>query len=186
MKGLRFAFFALGAVVAASSLPSCIKDEEDVDKQWRDDNTDYVEQQEALVGEDGQKVYERIAPEWSPAQFVLVQWHTRPAGFATMMRPMSNSTVDIKYEGRLYDGTVFDSSYARTTHGDSIYRCRPNEMVVGMWTALTSMVPGDSVTLVIPAISGYGAATRSKIKPYSTLIFDVKMKQIVNFDTPSD
>ncbi len=80
------------------------------------------------------------------------------------------------------EGKSLGNSYSTTTYGDSIYQSRPNNNIVGMWAALTSMHVGDSVTMVIPAKSGYGASAVGSIKPYSALIYHVKMKSIPAYD----
>lgn len=159
-------------------MTSCLDDDDDKNyDDWRKENEEYVAKQEN-AGE-----YERIVPVWAPGLFVLMKYHQRAADYATLIPPLSTSTVDIKYRGMLIDSTQFDSSFSQTTYGDSIYRCVPNKMVAGFWTALTNMVPGDSVTVIIPAQAGYGVkGSGSTIKPYSTLIFDIKMKQIVKYD----
>lgn len=177
----RLPLLALPLLMAAG-VSSCLDDNEEDYEDWRKKNDAYVERQRDSITPAGEQYYNCYAPEWSPKQYVLIHWHTRPADWQNKIHPLSNSTVDIKYEGRDCDGKVFDSSYSRTTPADSIYRTRPNQLVAGFWAALTQMVPGDSVTVVIPAISGYGAMKQSGIKPYSALTFDIKLKSIVKFE----
>ncbi len=63
------------------------------------------------------------------------------------------------YEGRLIDGSVFDSSYAR---GETV--SFPLGGVIGGWTeGLQLMKPGGKATLTIPAQLG---------RPFPTLSFD--------------
>ena len=72
--------------------------------------------------------------------------------------------------------------YSMTQYGDSIYQSMPNENIIGMWVAMTSLHVGDSVTLVIPAGSAYGSASRSPIEPFSTLIYHMKMKGVPKYE----
>ncbi|MDE7190513.1 MAG: FKBP-type peptidyl-prolyl cis-trans isomerase, partial [Muribaculaceae bacterium] len=102
------------------------------------------------------------------------------------LMPLDNSTVDVKYCLRNIEGTVIESSYSTTTYGDSIYRTQPNANVIGFWTGLTNMHVGDSVTMVIPYQAGYGSASQRALLPFSTLIFDVKLKSIYRYETPND
>lgn len=186
MRSRVLAAPAVAAFLLLPALASCIKDNEVDYTQWKADNEQYVSEQQQRTAEDGTPYYEQLTVDWLPGVTVLVHWHKRPADHDRVMKPLDNSTVDIKYAGRLYDQTAFDDSYSRTTYGDSIYRCRPNQMVRGFWATLTQMVPGDSVTVVIPAIAAYGVSGNgSTIKPYSALEFDIMMKRVVSYETPS-
>lgn len=171
----------LAFMLATPMLTSCLKDDDDTPDytEWRKENEAYV-----AARLDSTDKYDKFSPVWAPDAFVLIQWHSRPEGYSTMLRPMDNSLVDVKYCGRRIDGTVFDSSYPQTANGDSIYRTKPNSNVLGFWATLTQMVPGDSVTVIIPARYGYGATGQGKITPFTTLIFDLKLKKIVKWDAP--
>lgn len=163
------------------AVSACIKDDEKDYSEWKKRNEAFVDECRSAVTPDGKPEYESYSPVWlGSSQFVLIKYHTRPVGYADSIHPMDNSTVDIKYQGMLMDSTVFDNSYNRTADGDSIYRCRPNAMIPGFWATLTHLVPGDSVTVVIPARLGYGVSGTTGIPPYSALIFDIKMKRIVS------
>lgn len=182
---LRLLLPAVSAMLLMPALSSCLKDKDDGLDTWKSDNDKYFVAQMDTTDAAGQLYYERYTPVWQPGITLLIRWHKRPADYATRMKPMDNSLVNIKYEGRLYNGTVFNNSYSSTTYGDSIYRCRPSALVPGFWAALTQMVPGDSVTVVIPSQAGYGASGHgSSIKPYSALTFDIKLKDIVAWDSP--
>ncbi len=80
------------------------------------------------------------------------------------------------------NGKYLGDSYSMTQYGDSIYQSMPNENIIGMWVAMTSLHVGDSVTLVIPAGSAYGSASRSPIEPFSTLIYHMKMKGVPKYE----
>lgn len=90
------------------------------------------------------------------------------------------SKVKIYYKGSLIDGTVFDDQSFENSSGASF---RPSEVVDGFGTALQNMHPGDRWTVWIPQQMGYsvaGSTTGSvTIKPYSTLIFDIEIVEIV-------
>jgi FKBP-type peptidyl-prolyl cis-trans isomerase FklB len=79
------------------------------------------------------------------------------------------------FEGRLIDGTVFDSSYAR---GESISFLLAQ--VIAGWAEGVQLMPlGSKYELTIPHELGYGArGAPGVIPPYSTLIFDVELLKI--------
>ncbi|MBQ8047741.1 MAG: FKBP-type peptidyl-prolyl cis-trans isomerase [Prevotella sp.] len=89
--------------------------------------------------------------------------------------PTADAKVTVKYEGKMIDGTVFDSSYQRNPQ-TSTFRC--NQVIKGWTEALTMMPVGSKWELYIPQELGYGSRQAGKIKPYSTLIFTVELISI--------
>ena len=86
--------------------------------------------------------------------------------------PKATDTVKVHYEGRLLDGTVFDSSIAR---GQPI--SFPLNRVIPGWTeGLQLMKVGDKFKFEIPAKLAYGANPPTRaIPPNSTLVFEVEL-----------
>ncbi|MBW8863650.1 MAG: FKBP-type peptidyl-prolyl cis-trans isomerase [Verrucomicrobia bacterium] len=86
--------------------------------------------------------------------------------------PKATDTVKVHYEGKLLDGTVFDSSIAR---GQPI--SFPLNAVIPGWTeGLQLMKVGDKFKFEIPANLAYGANSPSPaIPPNSTLVFEVEL-----------
>ena len=90
--------------------------------------------------------------------------------------PQSSDKVKVHYEGRLLDGTVFDSSYKRGEPAEFT----PMQVIKGWTEALTLMPVGSKWQLYIPYELGYGErGAGENIKPYSMLIFDVELLEIV-------
>ncbi len=89
--------------------------------------------------------------------------------------PKKTDKVKVKYEGRMIDGTVFDSSYKRNPP-TSEFRC--DEVIKGWTEALTMMPVGSKWEIVIPQELAYGNRQAGKIKPYSTLVFTVELDSI--------
>lgn len=89
--------------------------------------------------------------------------------------PTADDTVVTQYEGRLIDGTVFDSSYERGEPATF-----PVNGVIPGWTeALQLMKVGAKWRLFVPADLAYGEAQRGpQIEPNSTLIFDIELLDI--------
>jgi FKBP-type peptidyl-prolyl cis-trans isomerase FklB len=86
--------------------------------------------------------------------------------------PKATDTVTVHYEGRLLNGTVFDSSIAR---GQPI--SFPLNQVIPGWTeGLQLMKVGDKFRFEIPANLAYGPNSPTPaIPPNSTLVFDVEL-----------
>lgn len=166
------------------SLTSCLNGDDDSlteYAEWKQQNEEYVLKMELLT-ENGEKVYTKVTPTWATFDYVLIKWHNNRSLTQNNLVPMSTSTVNIKYEMEDIEGNSLGDSYSNTTYGDSIYQSCPNQNIVGMWAAMTSLHVGDSVTIVIPAMSAYGASGRGEIKPYSALIYHMKMKSIPAYE----
>lgn len=89
--------------------------------------------------------------------------------------PTAESTVKVHYEGKLINGTVFDSSYQR---GEPIEF--PLNGVIKGWTeGVQLMTVGSKYRFYIPYNLGYGErGAGQNIPPYATLIFDVELLEI--------
>lgn len=89
--------------------------------------------------------------------------------------PDPTSMVAVHYEGRLVDGTIFDSSYARGEPAEF-----PVNGVIKGWTeALILMQVGSEWEIVMPASIAYGdEGTGQTIGPGATLIFKVELLSV--------
>ncbi len=92
--------------------------------------------------------------------------------------PKRTDKVLVNYEGRLVDGSVFDSS---AKHGDKPASFRADQVIKGWTEALTIMPVGSKWQLFIPYQLAYGERNAGQIKPFSALIFDV---ELVGIDRP--
>lgn len=88
--------------------------------------------------------------------------------------PTATQRVRVNYEGRLIDGTVFDSSYKRNE--PATFGC--SQVIKGWTEALTMMPVGSKWELYIPQELAYGDRDMSTIPPFSTLIFTVELLDI--------
>ena len=95
--------------------------------------------------------------------------------------PSLNDKVQVHYEGRLIDGTVFDAS---KNHGDEPAEFRPTDVIKGWTEALTMMPVGSKWQVYIPYDIAYGSRDAGQIKPYSALVFDIELVGIVG-DKPA-
>lgn len=91
-------------------------------------------------------------------------------------RPTRQSRVRTHYHGTFIDGQVFDSSYQRGQPAEF-----PVSGVIAGWTeALQLMTKGAKWRLYVPYQLAYGAqGSPGGIPPYSTLIFDVELLDIL-------
>ncbi len=91
--------------------------------------------------------------------------------------PTASDRVEVNYEGRLVDGTVFDSS---SKHGSKPAVFSPSQVIKGWTEALTMMPVGSKWQLFIPYNLAYGERNMGQIKPFSALVFDVELVGIEN------
>ena len=90
--------------------------------------------------------------------------------------PTLDDKVQVNYEGRLVDGTMFDAS---AKHGDKPMEFKPSQVIKGWQEALTMMPVGSTWQLFIPFELAYGDRDSGQIKPFSALVFDVQLVGIV-------
>lgn len=85
------------------------------------------------------------------------------------VKPKANSKVQVRYVGRLADGSVFDQSEAPQWF-------RLDSVINGWRVALQEMPVGAKWRLVIPSKQAYGAeGAGDLIPPYAPLVFEVEL-----------
>lgn len=100
-----------------------------------------------------------------------IQYKVLVAGDGAL--PTDTSTIKVNYEGRLIDGTVFDSSYERNMPFDVDMRV---PRVIPGWVEVLKLMPaGSKWEVVIPENLAYGERNMGRIKPFSTLIFTIEV-----------
>jgi FKBP-type peptidyl-prolyl cis-trans isomerase FklB len=83
--------------------------------------------------------------------------------------PGANDQVQVKYVGRLPDGTVFDQSTQPQWF-------RLDSVISGWSSALQQMPVGAKWRLVIPSAQAYGADGAGElIAPYTPLVFEIEL-----------
>lgn len=88
--------------------------------------------------------------------------------------PSATDTVTVHYEGKLLDGTVFDSSYKR--HEPTTF---PLSRVIPGWTeGLQLMKEGGVYMLYVPSNLAYKDSPQGPGGPNSTLIFKVELIKV--------
>lgn len=131
------------------------------------ENAERIASGEAFLAENAKR--EGVHTTASGLQYQVVKMGEGP-------KPLATDKVKVHYEGTLLDGTKFDSS---------IDRGKPTEFplnrVIAGWTeGLQYMPVGSKFTFYIPYQLAYGAqGAGNLIKPYSTLIFEVELLEII-------
>ena len=134
-----------------------------------------------------QASYKKANLDWLEANKKLKGVKTLPSGLQYRVLTEGNgpvatdsSEVEVHYEGKLIDGTVFDSSYKRNQPATF----RPNQVIKGWTEALTLMPEGSVWELYIPASLGYGEQGSGRSIPgNSTLIFKVEVLKVKPTET---
>lgn len=106
-------------------------------------------------------------------------WHFEPGGvrwrwvkyLASDAKPTVADVVTVHYEGKLLDGTVFDSSYARGEPATFPL----GRLVKGWQIAIPRMGVGETIEIAIPADLAYGPVGRGPIPGNATLVFKVEL-----------
>jgi FKBP-type peptidyl-prolyl cis-trans isomerase FklB len=128
---------------------------------------EYIAQNEAFLAANKAKAGVIVTP--SGLQYEVIKMGTGP-------KPTPQSTVKVHYVGSLIDGTEFDSSIKRKEPAQF-----PVSGVIPGWTEALQLMPvGSKFKIILPASIAYGAnGAGETIKPYSTLIFEVELLEIV-------
>jgi FKBP-type peptidyl-prolyl cis-trans isomerase FklB len=105
-----------------------------------------------------------------------LQYAVIASGAGDGSMPNAASLVQVNYEGKLLDGTVFDSSFARGQAAEF-----PVGQLIPAWVeALQMMRPGDEWTIWVPPSIGYGeAGAPGAIPPNALLIFRMRLEKIL-------
>lgn len=129
-----------------------------------------------------QETYKAANEKWLADNAKLKGVKTLPSGLQYRVLTEGNgpvatdsTEVQVHYEGKLIDGTVFDSSYKRGNPASF----RPDQVIKGWKEALTMMPEGSVWDLYIPASLGYGERGQGQTIPgNSTLIFKVEVLKV--------
>lgn len=87
------------------------------------------------------------------------------------------STVRVHYVGRLSNGQEFDNSETRGTPFE--FTVGEGRVIAGWEEGLIGMKVGGERTLVIPPQFGYGTQAVGPIPPNATLLFTIKLLEVL-------
>ena len=91
-------------------------------------------------------------------------------------KPTAPSNVKVNYRGTLIDGTEFDSSYERE---EPFTFSLEGGVIEGWLEGVPLMSVGSHYRFYIPSDLAYGEMGSPNIPPYSTLIFDIELLEIM-------
>jgi peptidyl-prolyl cis-trans isomerase len=136
---------------------------------------DFLREQQEVAGKAAREAGEQFLAENAKREGVTVtasglQYEVLTPALG--VKPVATDTVSCHYEGRLTDGTVFDSSYRRGEPASF-----PLQGVIRGWTeGLQLMSIGSKFRFFIPFELAYGAqGAGGSIPPYAALVFDVEL-----------
>ena len=136
---------------------------------------DFLREQQEVAGKAAREAGEQFLAENAKREGVTVtasglQYEVLTPALG--VKPVATDTVSCHYEGRLTDGTVFDSSYRRGEPASF-----PLQGVIRGWTeGLQLMSIGSKFRFFIPFDLAYGAqGAGGSIPPYAALVFDVEL-----------
>ena len=141
--------------------------------------SEFLQRQQAEAGKAVREEGERYLAENAQKEGVTVL----PSGLqyvvlteGTGAKPKATDRVKCHYEGRLTDGTVFDSSYRRGE--PAVF---PLNGVIAGWTeGVQLMAEGAKFRFFIPYQLAYGERGAGlSIPPYAALVFDVELIEVV-------
>ena len=141
--------------------------------------SEFLQRQQAEAGKAVREEGERYLAENAQKEGVTVL----PSGLqyvvlteGTGAKPKATDRVKCHYEGRLTDGTVFDSSYRRGE--PAVF---PLNGVIAGWTeGVQLMGEGAKFRFFIPYQLAYGErGAGQSIPPYAALVFDVELIEVV-------
>lgn len=136
-------------------------------KKQKEEAEKFIAEGKAYLDENAKK--EGITVTKSGLQYEVLQEGTGKS-------PKATDTVRCHYEGRLLDGTVFDSSYKRGEPADFGL----NQVIPGWTEGVQLMKEGAKYRFTIPYLLAYGEqGAGASIPPFSTLVFDVELIKVL-------
>lgn len=146
-------------IAAIGLICSCAKDDEPSFNKYRLECYEYLEQN---------AMREEVITTLSGLQYEVLRE-------GTGKQPTLSDMVRCHYKGWLIDGTVFDSSYDKG--GSIVFPL--NGVIEGWKEGLQLMKAGAMYRFYIPYTLGYGPYQQGDIPPYSALIFEVELIEVL-------
>jgi FKBP-type peptidyl-prolyl cis-trans isomerase FklB len=163
--------FSLAAVAMALALTGCGESMDKIEQEMAAREAAQTSMAAVNLAE-GEKFLAERAKE--PGMIVLpsgVMYKIVSRAATPGPQPKVSDTVTINYEGKLLNGNVFDSSYARNQPAEF-----PLSRLVPAWQEVIPLLKtGDEIILYTPPSQAYGEADKGDIPPNSTLIFRIQL-----------
>lgn len=137
------------------------------EKQMEEEYKDYIAENKEFLEKNKEK--EGVITTESGLQYKVIEMGDGP-------RPGFRDTVIVHYTGKLINDTVFDSSFERGNPA----QFKTSTLIKGWSEGLQLMPRGSKFEFYIPYELGYGTrGAGQEIKPYSTLIFEVELLDVL-------
>ena len=156
----------IAMVVGGFTLTSCSNDDDNVTSISKEQIEENKKKGEDFLAENAKK--EGVITTESGLQYMVLREGDGES-------PNSKDVVKCHYEGRLIDNRIFDSSYNRNAPSEFAL----NQVIKGWTEGLQLMKVGSQYRFFIPYYLAYGDIQVGIIPPYSTLIFDVELLEVV-------
>ncbi len=180
-------FYFFISLLGLFMLPSCDNSDDDFDPTWKNENEAAFEKIKTTDG-----YFEATIPGGPGSVYYKVLESTTDT-----KPPLYTSQIKVHYEGYLIDETLFESvmeptkPFEFTLDGSSFYsknlitgqiQSQTGITVIEGWrVALQNMNVGDKWEVWIPWQLGYGSVGKGSIPPYSTLVYIIKLEEIVKY-----
>lgn len=93
--------------------------------------------------------------------------------------PKQGETVKVAYTGKFIGGIAFDSSGDPATNGYFTFKHKIDRMIPGWEEGLSTMRKGGKSLLIVPSPMAYGSNGNFGIPPFSTLLFEIYLHDII-------
>lgn len=178
MKKFFLYFLIISSLVAFAS---CGDDDEETEDVWKEINDEAFRK----ISKDSE--YTEIKSEANNGSVYYKVIKEGPETTADSLIYFS-SRVKVYFKGSLYDGTVFDkrerdeqTPFYLAVNPAEVTQNSPFSSVIEGWSvALQHMKKGDHWEIWIPYQLGYGSQGYGGIKPYSTLVFEIEVEDVLN------
>ena len=117
-----------------------------------------------------------------PAQIIRVRKTPPDGGGGCTRQAQNGDLIEMSYEGRLADGTIFDGMELAKQRGDSTIQFvlgrQPGGQFPPSWdVGMVGMCVGERRTISVPPVLGFGKAGRPKrgVPPDAALVYDVEL-----------
>jgi len=138
------------------------------EKQLEEEYKDYLAENREFLEKNKEK--EGVITTESGLQYKVLKMGEGP-------KPGIRDTVLVHYTGKLINDTIFDSSVQR---GEPA-QFKPSTLIKGWAEGLQLMPEGSKFMFYIPYELGYGTKGAGQaIKPFSTLVFEVELLDVIN------
>jgi FKBP-type peptidyl-prolyl cis-trans isomerase len=100
----------------------------------------------------------------------------------TGIQASAGKKVKVHYTGTLLNGKKFDSSSGKEPYAFTLGK---SQVIKGWDEGIAMMRKGGKATLIVPSSLAYGERDMGEIPPYSTLVFDVELIDVMDAPPPA-